>query len=105
MARNYLKHMEAAIAVAEELNFSRAAKRLRSSQPAITKHIAELEQSLGVLLFVRDHHAVSLTEAGKAYVEEARIAVLPVPNSSCIPCKMPHSGKTRAANCRMCSAI
>jgi len=76
MVRNDLKHMEAAIAVAEELNFSRAARRLRLSQPAITKHIAELEQSLGVLLYVRDHHTVSLTEAGKAYVEEARIAIL-----------------------------
>jgi DNA-binding transcriptional LysR family regulator len=46
------------------------------SQPAITKYIAELEESLGVLLFLRAHHVVSVTEAGKAYVEEARIAVL-----------------------------
>ncbi len=76
MARNELKYMEAAIAVAEELSFSRAAKRLHLSQPAVTKHIAELEESLGVALFVRDHHLVSLTEAGRAYVKEARIAVL-----------------------------
>lgn len=76
MARNELKYMEAAIAVAEELSFSRAAKRLHLSQPAITKHIAELEESLGVILFVRDHHVVTLTDAGRAYVEEARIAVL-----------------------------
>lgn len=76
MARNELKYMEAAIAVAEELSFSRAAKRLHLSQPAVTKHIAELEESLGVVLFVRDHHLVSLTDAGRAYVEEARIAVL-----------------------------
>lgn len=76
MARNELKYMEAAIAVAEELSFSRAAKRLHLSQPAVTKHIAELEEALGVVLFVRDHHVVSLTDAGRAYVEEARIAVL-----------------------------
>lgn len=76
MVRNELKHMEAAIAVAEELNFSRAAKRLHLSQPAITKHIAELEEGLGVLLFIRDHHSVSLTESGRAYVEHARNAVL-----------------------------
>ncbi|KAA6459122.1 LysR family transcriptional regulator [Acidobacteria bacterium AB60] len=76
MVRNELKHTQAAIAVAEELNFSRAARRLRLSQPAVTKYVAELEESLGVLLFVRDHHSVSLTEAGRAYVEEARIAVL-----------------------------
>jgi len=76
MARNELKYMEAAIAVAEELSFSRAAKRLHLSQPAVTKHIAELEESLGVVLFVRDHHLVSLTDAGRAYVKEARLAVL-----------------------------
>ena len=71
-----LKHMEAAIAVAETLNFSRAAKRLHISQPAVTKYIKELEESLGALLFIRAHHTVSITEAGKAYVEEARIVVL-----------------------------
>jgi DNA-binding transcriptional LysR family regulator len=76
MARNELKYMEAAIAVAEELSFSRAAKRLHLSQPAITKQIAELEESLGVILFLRDHHVVSVTDAGRAYVEKARIAVL-----------------------------
>jgi DNA-binding transcriptional LysR family regulator len=78
MVRSELKHMEAAVAVAEELSFSRAAKRLHLSQPAITKYIAELEDRLGAVLFVRDHHTVSLTEAGRAYVEEARIALLHV---------------------------
>lgn len=76
MLGNELKYMKAAIAVAEELNFSRAAKRLHLSQPAITKYIAELEESLGVLLFYRDHRTVALTDAGRAYVEESRIAVL-----------------------------
>lgn len=71
-----MKYMKAAIAVAEELSFSRAAKRLHLSQPAITKYIAELEEMLGVILFLRDHHVVSLTDAGRAYVEHARIAVL-----------------------------
>ncbi len=68
--------MEAALAVAETLSFSRAAKRLHISQPAVTKYISELEESLGTLLFIRAHHTVSITEAGKAYVEEARIVVL-----------------------------
>jgi DNA-binding transcriptional LysR family regulator len=76
MSGNDLKYMRAAIAVAEELSFSRAAKRLHLSQPTITKYISELEEMLGVILFIRDHHVVSLTDAGRAYVEEARIAVL-----------------------------
>jgi len=76
MVGNDLKHMEAAVAVAEELSFSRAAKRLHLSQPAITKYISELEESLGMILFIRDHRTVSITEAGRAYVEEARIVLL-----------------------------
>jgi DNA-binding transcriptional LysR family regulator len=76
MSGNDLKYMRAAIAVAEELSFSRAAKRLHVSQPAVTKYIGELEEFLGVTLFLRDHHVVSLTDAGRAYVEDARIAVL-----------------------------
>lgn len=76
MSGNDLKYMKAAIAVAEELSFSRAARRLHLSQPAITKYIGELEEMLGVILFFRDHHVVSLTEAGRAYVEEARVTVL-----------------------------
>lgn len=71
-----MKYMKATIAVAEELNFSRAAKRLHLSQPAITKYVAELEELLGVILFFRDHRVVSLTDAGRAYVEEARVSVL-----------------------------
>jgi DNA-binding transcriptional LysR family regulator len=76
MVRIELKHMEAAAALAEELNFSRAAGRLHVSQPAVTKYIAELEDSVGVLLFLRDRRSVALTEAGRAFVEEARIALL-----------------------------
>ena len=76
MSGNDLKYMRAAIAVAEELSFSRAAKRLHLSQPAVTKYITELEDMLGVALFLRNHHVVTITEAGKSYVADARIAVL-----------------------------
>lgn len=76
MSGNDLKYMKAAIAVAEELSFSRAARRLHLSQPAVTKYIGELEDMLGVALFIRDHHVVILTEAGRTYVAEARMAVL-----------------------------
>jgi DNA-binding transcriptional LysR family regulator len=68
--------MEAAIALAEELNFSRAAHRLHISQPGLTKQIAELENRLGFCLFERDHQVVTLNDAGRAFVEEARISVL-----------------------------
>jgi DNA-binding transcriptional LysR family regulator len=75
MARNEVRLMEAAIAVAEELNFSRAAHRLHISQPALTKQIAELESRLGFSLFERDHQTVAVNDAGRAYVQESRMSV------------------------------
>jgi DNA-binding transcriptional LysR family regulator len=75
MARDQLKLMEAAIVLAEELHFSRAARRLHTSQPALTKQIAELEHRLGVQLFNREKQVISLTDAGRAFVEQARLCV------------------------------
>lgn len=76
MARNEIRLMEAAISVAEESNFSRAGHRLGITQPAVTKQISELERRLGFPLFEREHQVVTVTEAGRAFVEEARLAVL-----------------------------
>jgi DNA-binding transcriptional LysR family regulator len=76
MAENDFKLMEAAIALAEELNFSRAAQKLHITQPALTKRIAELEGRLGIQLFVRDHQMVEVNDSARAFVEEARLSVL-----------------------------
>lgn len=75
MARIEIRLMEATIALAEELNFSRAGHRLGRSQPAVTKQVAELEKRLGFPLFERQHQLVILTDAGRAFVEEARLAL------------------------------
>ncbi len=66
-----LRLLRAAVVVAEELNISRAASRLRISQPALTKQIQELEDRIGIRLFDRDTQKVELTEAGRAFVAEA----------------------------------
>lgn len=63
------------IAVAEELHFSRAAERLHLDQPTLSRHIRRLEQGLGVKLLERTTRSVTLTEAGKAFLEEARKVV------------------------------
>ncbi len=68
MARDQLKLMESAIVLAEELNFSRAARRLHISQPALTKQIAELEERMGARLFNREYQNVTLTEAGRIFI-------------------------------------
>jgi DNA-binding transcriptional LysR family regulator len=60
------------LVLAEELNFTRAAERLHISQPPLTRQIQQLEEFLGVELFLRTPRGVTLTEAGMAFLEEAR---------------------------------
>lgn len=68
-----LRHLRYFVAVAEELNFTRAAKRLRISQPPLSLQIQQLEKEIGAPLFYRHTQGVELTNAGKLMLEEARI--------------------------------
>jgi LysR family transcriptional regulator, benzoate and cis,cis-muconate-responsive activator of ben and cat genes len=58
----------AAMVLAEEMNFTRAAERLNITQPALSKQIAELERRLGFLVFKRNQKRVELTEAGQVFI-------------------------------------
>ena len=69
MVRNKLKYMESVIALSEELNFTRAARKIRISQPTLTRNVAEAERLLGFHLFDRDHSNVHINDAGRAYVK------------------------------------
>lgn len=67
-----LRHLAGFVAVAEELNFRRAADRLAMTQPPLSRQIRALEETLGTALFVRDRQGVRLTEAGQAFLPDAR---------------------------------
>jgi transcriptional regulator, LysR family len=63
------------ITVAEELHMHRAAERLNMAQPALSQQIKALEARLDVTLFNRAHRRLTLTPAGEAFLEKARLAI------------------------------
>jgi DNA-binding transcriptional LysR family regulator len=66
-----LRHLRSFVAVAEELNFTRAAARLHLAQPALSAHVRQLEQRMGCRLLERTTRKVSLTPAGAALLDAA----------------------------------
>ncbi len=67
-----LRHLRAFVAVAEELNFTRAADRLHLAQQALSTQVRQLEERVGQQLLERTTRKVELTPAGEALLEHAR---------------------------------
>lgn len=67
-----LRHLRAFVAVAEELHFSRAAKRLHLAQQSLSAQVRQLEEELGVQLFLRTTRSVQLSQAGQVLLGRAR---------------------------------
>jgi epsilon-lactone hydrolase len=67
-----MRHLRSFVAVAEDLNFGRAAARLYLSQPALSRQISALERLVGCELLRRSTHSVELTLAGEALLDRTR---------------------------------
>ncbi|WP_321951239.1 LysR family transcriptional regulator [Paraburkholderia bannensis] len=74
-----LRHLRYFIAVAEEGSLTVAAeRRLYTSQPSLSRQIRDLEYEVGAQLFVRSARGIDLTDAGKAFLDHARLALAQV---------------------------
>src|SRR2546428_12500591 len=73
-----IRQLEVFLGVAHAQSFSRAAERIHLSQPTLSEHMRELEDELGVPLFVRHARSVSLSEAGRIFSDYAtRVVATP----------------------------
>jgi len=68
-----LRHLRYVVMLAETLHFGRAAERLNLSQPPLSHQVRQLEEELRIKLFHRTKRQVRLTEAGRMFVQEARV--------------------------------
>ncbi|HEY4849636.1 MAG TPA: LysR family transcriptional regulator [Streptosporangiaceae bacterium] len=66
-----LEHLRKFVAVAEDLSFTKASRRLHVVQSGVSSAIQGLERELGAALFDRNRHRVALTDAGQALLPEA----------------------------------
>jgi LysR family transcriptional regulator, hca operon transcriptional activator len=70
-----LRHLRYFVAVAEELNFTKAAQRMCTVQPSLSQQIKDLETEVGVQLLIRSNRKVELTEEGKAFLKQALLSL------------------------------
>ncbi|MBL4953345.1 LysR substrate-binding domain-containing protein [Neobacillus sp. OS1-32] len=86
-----LRHIRYFLALAEELNFGRAAERLHIAQPPLSRQIQELEEEIGAKLFYRTKRHVELTNAGKVFLNKA-YQILDQVEQACVSTRLSSTG-------------
>src|SRR5438270_9920297 len=92
-----LRHLRYFVAVAEALNFTKAAAQLRLAQPSLTRQIHNLEEEIGVRLLNRTKSHVALTEEGRSFLADAR-RVLTLADESVLSVQRLSRGETGQLN-------
>ena len=87
-----LRSLRYFVVLAEELHFGRAARRLAITQPPLSIAIRNLENELEVQLLVRDRRQVSLTDPGRAFLEQARVVLARASDAIEIAGRQPRRG-------------
>jgi DNA-binding transcriptional LysR family regulator len=92
-----LRHLRYFVSVAEALSFTKAAQKLHTSQPSLTRQIRDLEEELGVRLLHRTKQKVTLTDEGRLFLADAkRLLALAVETVESV--RRLRSGEVRALN-------
>ncbi|MBS1821329.1 MAG: LysR family transcriptional regulator [Acidobacteria bacterium] len=86
------RHLRYIAAIAETANFTRAAERLFLAQPSLSKQIKDLEDGIGIQIFVRHHDGVRITAAGQMIVSYA-IEAVKTRNEIILAARAVHSGE------------
>lgn len=89
------RHLKYIAAIAETANFTRAAERLFLAQPSLSKQIKDLEEGIGIQIFVRHHDGVRITAAGQMVVSYA-IEAVKARNEIILAARAVHSGEIPA---------
>jgi DNA-binding transcriptional LysR family regulator len=92
-----LRHLRYFVSVAEALSFTKAAEKLRTAQPSLSRQIKDLEEELGVRLLNRTKQLVTLTEEGRSFLVDAK-RLLAFAAETVESVRQLHRGEVRALN-------